>query len=70
MMWRCVMACVSTMGDSPVTVMVSSSVPTLRSALTLAVKSEVSSMPSLTTVPNPGSVKVTVYVPGRRLTIE
>ena len=57
---RCVMPCVSTIGDSPVTVMVSSSVPTFMSALTCAVKSEVSSMPSRFTVPKPGSVNVTV----------
>ena len=57
---RCVIAGVSTIGDSPVTVIVSCSVPTFMSALTLAVKSEVSSMPSRTTVPNPVSVKVTL----------
>jgi hypothetical protein len=51
---------VSTMGDSPVTVIVSCSVPTFISAFTVAMKSDVSSMPSRTTVPKPGSVKVTV----------
>jgi hypothetical protein len=39
---RVVMLCVSTTGDSAETVMVSSSAPTLRSALIVAVKSEVS----------------------------
>jgi hypothetical protein len=57
---RCVTPCVSTIGDSPVTVMVSSSVPTRMSALMTAVKSEVSSMPSRLTTPNPGSVNVTL----------
>ena len=40
---RVVMLCVSTTGDSAETVIVSSSAPTLRSALIVAVKSEVSS---------------------------
>ena len=44
---------VSTTGDSAETVMVSSSAPTFMSALTLAVKSDVSSMPSRTTTPKP-----------------
>ena len=56
---RCVMPDVSTIGDSPVTVMVSWSVPTFISALTCAVKSDVSSMASRLTMPKPGSVKVT-----------
>ena len=55
-----VVFCVSTMGDSPVTVTVSSSAPTLMSALTFAVKPDVSSMPSRLTVANPASVKVTL----------
>ena len=36
----------STIGDSPVTVIVSSRLPTRRSALTVATKSPLSSMPS------------------------
>lgn len=66
---RAVMLCVSTIGDSPVTVTVSSIAPTFISALTVAVKFDVSSMPSRTTVEKPGSEKVTVYTPGRRLTM-
>ena len=54
------MLCVSTMGDSPVTVSVSSSVPTFMSTLIVAVKSDVSSTPSRTTLPKPGSENVTV----------
>jgi hypothetical protein len=54
------MLCVSTIGDSPVTVSVSSSAPTFRSTLIVAVKSEVSSMPSRITVENPGSSNLTV----------
>jgi hypothetical protein len=57
---------VSTTGDSPVTVMVSWRVPTLSSALTVAVKSDVISMPSRLTVLNPARENVTTYVPGRR----
>ena len=57
---RCVIAVVSTIGDSPVTVIDSWSVPTFMSAFTFAVKSDVSSMPSRMTVPKPVSVKVTV----------
>ena len=51
---------VSTMGDSPVTVTVSSIVPTFRSALTFAVNPDVSSMPSRLTVANPGRVNATL----------
>ena len=50
----------STIGVSPVTVTVSSSVPTLSSPFTVATKAPVSSMPSRLTLPNPGSVNVTV----------
>ena len=57
---RCVMLWVSTIGDSPVTVRVSSSVPTFMSTLMVAVKSDVSSTPSRTTLPKPGSENVTV----------
>src|SRR6185503_12450946 len=58
--------CTSTIGDSPVTVIVSSTAPTRMSAFTSAVNDPVSSTPSRRTVLNPGSVMVTVYVPGRR----
>ena len=51
---------VSTIGDSPVTVTVSSTAPTRMSALTLAVNPAVSSMPSRFTVLKPLSVTVTV----------
>ena len=59
----------STTGDSPVTVIVSSSPPTLSSAFTVAVNDVVNSMPSRLNVLKPGKVKVTVYGPGRRSTI-
>ena len=52
--------CVSTMGLAPETVIVSSTEPTFRSALTLAVNADVSSMPSRFTLLNPVSVNVTV----------
>ena len=61
--------CTSTIGDSPVTVIVSWTAPTRRSALTVAVIRPVSSMPSRLTLENPGSVNVTSYVPARRSTI-
>ena len=51
---------VSTIGVSPVTVIVSASAPTFRSALTVAVNEPVSSMPSRLTVLKPVSVNVTV----------
>ena len=54
------MFCVSTIGDSAETVIVSSIAPTFRSALIVAVKSDVSSMPSRLTMLKPGSVNVTV----------
>ena len=57
------------MGLSPETVMVSSTVPTFMSALTFAVKADVSSMPSRFTPLKPVKVNVTVDVPGRRSTI-
>src|SRR5262245_62785622 len=60
---------VSTIGDDPLTVMVSSSEPTRRSAFTVAVKPEVSSTPSFFTVLKPGRLKVTIYVPGGRSTM-
>ena len=52
--------CTSTIGVSPVTVIVSASAPTFRSALIVAMNDPVSSMPSRLTVLNPGSVNVTV----------
>src|SRR6266850_5532414 len=57
------------MGASPVTVTVSSRAPGRRSVLTVAVNDPVNSIPSRRTVLNPGSVNVTVYVPGRKSTI-
>ena len=56
---RVVILCVSTIGDSAETVIVSSSAPTFSSALIVAVKSAVSSTPSRLTTLKPGSVKVT-----------
>ena len=61
--------CTSTSGVSPVTVIVSSSAPTRRSASIFAVNEPASTTPSRLTVLKPGSVNVTVYVPGTRLTI-
>ena len=61
--------CTSTTGDSPVTVIVSSSLPTLRSPFTVATKLPDSSMPSRLTVLKPGTDIVTEYVPGRRSTM-
>ena len=60
MTFCCVTFCVSTIGDRPVTVIVSSSAPTFSSPLTVAVKPAESSMPSRLTVLNPTSVNVTV----------
>jgi hypothetical protein len=51
--------CTSTIGDSPVTVIVSSSDPSRRSALTLAVSCPSSSIPSRLTVLNPVSANIT-----------
>ena len=51
--------CVSTIGEEPVTVTVSSSAPTLRSALTLAVNDAVRVMSSRRTVEKPASEKLT-----------
>ena len=56
--WRRTL-CVSTMGVSPVTVIVSCSVPTFRSALIVAVNEPVSSMPSRLTLLKPVSENVT-----------
>ena len=51
---------VSTMGVSPLTVIVSLTPPTFKSAFTVAVNDPVSSMSSRLTVLKPGSVNVTV----------
>ena len=51
---------VSTTGDAPVTVTVSSMVPTFISPFTIAVNPVVNSMPSRLNVRKPGSVNVTV----------
>ena len=58
--WRLITFEVSTRGLAPDTVMVSSSVPTLRSTLMLAVNAVASSIFSRRTVENPVRVKVTV----------
>ena len=50
---------VSTTGEAPETVMVSSTAPTRISAFTFAEKPDVNWMPSRTTVENPGKVNVT-----------
>ena len=55
---RVVMFCTSTTGDSAETVIVSSTAPTFISPLIVAVKSDVSSIPSRLTVLKPGSVNV------------
>ena len=57
--------CTSTTGAAPVTVIVSSSPPTRRSAETFAEKPAVRLMPSRMTVAKPVSVNVTLYTPGR-----
>src|SRR5215471_5149163 len=62
----CVTACTSTIGDWPVTVTVSATVPTLSSTSIAAVNDPVSSIPSRLYGENPGSVTVTVYAPGLR----
>ena len=59
---------VSTNGAAPLTVMLSSSDPTGRSALTVAVKPAVSVMPSRLRVLKPVMLNVTEYEPGRRST--
>ena len=56
----------STTGASPLTVTVSCTPPTRRSAFTVAMKLPASSIPSRLTALNPGSVNVTEYVPGRK----
>ena len=56
----CVRAlCTSTIGVSPVTVIVSSSAPTLKSAFTVATKFPDSSIPSRRTRLNPGNSNTT-----------
>ena len=66
---RAVILATSTIGDSAATVIVSCTAPIRMSALIVAVKSEVSSTFSRFTTVNPGSVKVTEYVPGRSCVI-
>ena len=61
--------CTSTTGVSPATVTVSSSPPTDISLLTVTVPDPLNSMPVRTTVLNPGSVNVSLYVPGRKSTM-
>ena len=61
--------CTSTMGLWPETITDSSRAPTLSSALTVAVKSDGKTMPSRIKLENPGKVKLTRYVPGRRAAI-
>ena len=55
-----VLVCTSTTGVSPVTVIVSCTPPTRRSALIVMTLAPLTSTPSRTTVTKPGSVKVTV----------
>ena len=57
--WRRTTLVVSTIGASPLTVMVSSSAPTRMSTFSGAVNDAVSSIPSRRTVEKPVSVKVT-----------
>ena len=59
----------STTGVAPDTVTVSSTAPTRSSPLIVAVKFEMSSIFSRTTVPNPGNVNVSLYTPGRKSTM-
>jgi hypothetical protein len=61
--------CTSTVGAWPLTVIVSATLPTVRSAFTVAVNVPRSSIPSRLTVLNPASVNVTVYTPGLRSTM-
>src|SRR5262245_1994496 len=56
-------------GASPLTVIVSSTAPMRRSALTVSTNEPVNSIPSCFTVLNPGRLNVTEYTPGRRSTI-
>ena len=58
---------VSIIGESPVTVTVSESVPSLRSTSTLKVMPARMMMPSRRHVEKPDSSAVTAYVPGGRL---
>src|SRR5678816_2605546 len=61
--------CRSTIGVPLETVMVSSTPPTSNCALTCAVNVPSNSIPVRSTVLNPGSVNLTVKVPGRRSTM-
>src|SRR5439155_5818683 len=62
-----VVLCTSTMGVSPVTVIVSATAPTFISALMVTTNAPVTSTPSRLIVLNPASVSVTLYTPGGRL---
>ena len=55
-----VVLCTSTIGDEPDTVTDSSTPPTFRSVLMVAMKFDDSSIPSFLTVVNPGRSKVSV----------
>src|SRR4029450_9960187 len=66
--WR-LMLWTSTIGDAPVTVSVSVTPPTVRSASTVALNDTDSSMPSRFTWLNPGRAHGTEQVPGRRVTM-
>jgi hypothetical protein len=66
--WRRTL-CTSTIGDWPLTVMVSVSAPTRMSTLIVAVKDPSSAMSSRLTVLKPANENVTVYSPARRSTI-
>ncbi len=59
----------STIGVSPVTVIVSCTPPTRISPFTVVTAVPLMMRPSLFTVAKPGSVNVTEYVPGRRSSI-
>ena len=63
------MFCVSTIGAWPVTVIVSSSDPTVISALTVDANPELTWTPSRLNVLKPTSVNVMTYGPGRNSTI-
>src|SRR5437763_4733952 len=63
---RFVLVCTSTIGVSPVTVIVSATLPTFMSALMLRTPPPATSTSSRFTVETPVSVNVTVYLPGSR----
>src|SRR5699024_8858584 len=61
--------CTSTTGACPETVNVSSSEPTVKSALIVVVNDPANCTPDLLNVLKPVRLNVTVYAPGRRSTI-